>query len=59
MLCDNLDGWDQVGGKFKKEGTYVYLWLIHADGWQKPTQHCKAVILQLNLKKNHNPVICC
>ena len=31
----------------------MYLWLIHADVWQKPTQHCKAIILQLkiNLKK--------
>jgi len=35
------------GGKFKREGTYVYLWLIHVDGWQKPTQYCKAIILQL------------
>ena len=23
-----------------KDGTYVYLWLIHADVWQKPTQYC-------------------
>ena len=40
LLCDNLEGWDGVeGGKgFKKEGTY--LWLIHADIWQKPTQYC-------------------
>ena len=21
----------------KREGTYVYLWLIHVDVWQKPT----------------------
>ena len=27
-------GWE-VGGRFKKEGTYVYLWLIHGDVWQK------------------------
>ena len=26
----------EVGGWFKREGTYVYLWLIHADVWQKP-----------------------
>ena len=34
------------------EGTYVHLWLIHFVVWQKPTQHCKAIILQLktNLK---------
>ena len=30
-----------------REGTYVYLWLIHADAWQKPTQYYKAIILQL------------
>ena len=38
---------------FKREGTYVYLWLIHVDVWQKPTQYCKAIIFQLkmNFKK--------
>ena len=41
-LCDNLEGWDgeEVGGRFKREGTHVYLWLIHVDIWQKPTQYC-------------------
>ena len=26
-LCDNLEGWDGVGGggRLKREGTYVYL----------------------------------
>ena len=38
-----------VGGKFKKEGTYVYLWLIHVDVWQKATQHCKVIVLQLKI----------
>ena len=42
-------GWE-VGRRFKREGTYVYLWLIHADVWQKPTQHCKAIIVQLKIK---------
>ena len=37
----------EMGGRFKREGTYVYLWLIHVDVWQKPTQYCKAIILQL------------
>ena len=37
----------ETGGRFKREGTYVYLWLIHANVWQKPTQFCKAIILQL------------
>ena len=39
-------GWE-VGGRFKMEGTYVYLWLTHVVVWQKPTQYCKAIILQL------------
>ena len=38
-----------VRRRFKKEGTYVYLWLIHVDVWQKPTQYCKAIILQLKI----------
>ena len=50
-LCDNLEGWDGVGGRFKREGTYVYLWLIHVDVWQKPTQYCKAIIIQLKMNK--------
>ena len=41
-------GWE-VGGRFKKEGTYVYLWLIHVDVWQKRTQYCKAIILLLKI----------
>ena len=45
-LCDYLEGW-QVGKRFKRKGTYVCLWLIHADVWQKPTQYCKAIIPQL------------
>jgi len=36
-----------VEGRFKREGTYVYLLLIHVVAGQKPTQHCKAIILQL------------
>ena len=38
-----LEGWDawEVGGRFKREGLYVHLWLTHADVWQKPTQYCK------------------
>ena len=34
-----------------REGTYVYLWLIHVDVWQKPTQYYKAIILRLKIKK--------
>ena len=32
----------RVGGRFK-EGTYIYLWLIHVDVWQKPTHYYKAI----------------
>jgi len=45
-----------VGGRFKGEGTYVLLWLIHVDVWQRPTQYCKAVILQLKQKMLHSSV---
>ena len=32
-LCINLEGWDgkEMGGSFQREGTYVYLWLIHIE----------------------------
>ena len=35
-------------GGFKREETYVCLWLIHTV-WQKPTQYCKATMLQLKI----------
>ena len=41
-------GWE-VGGMIKREGTWVYLWLIHIVVWQKPTQQWKAIILQLKI----------
>ena len=47
--CNNLEGWERVGGG--REGTYVYLWLTHVDVWQKSNQYCKAIILQLKIKK--------
>ena len=40
----------EMGGRFKREGTYAHLWLIHADVWQKTTEFCKAIILQLKNK---------
>ena len=49
VVCDNLEGWYWVGGRFKRKETYVYLRLIHVDVWQKPTQYCKAIILQLKI----------
>ena len=51
LLCDNLEGWDGERDRrgFRREGTFLYTcgWL---DVWQKPTQYCKATILQF-LKK--------
>ena len=41
MLCEYLEGWDEVGG-----GTHICPWLIRVDVWQKPTQYCKTIILQ-------------
>ena len=32
-LCNNLEGgmgWE-MGGRFKREGTYIYPWLIHVE----------------------------
>ena len=54
VLCDTLEGWDGrkvAVGRFKREGTYVYLWLNHTDVWQKPSQYCQAIILQLKIKQ--------
>ena len=39
----------RAGTRFKREETYVYLWLIH-------TQNYKAIILQLKINKLKNPV---
>ena len=41
-------GWE-VEGRFKREGTDVYLRLIHVDMWQKPTQYYKVITLQLKI----------
>ena len=41
-------GWEIVV-KFKREGTYVYLRLIHIEVWEKPTQHCKVIIFRLKI----------
>ena len=49
-------GW-KVGGSFRRDRTYVYLWLIHVDIWWKPTQYCKAIILQLKINKRENKCI--
>ena len=46
-------GWGgRLGRGFWREGTYLHLYLIHADVWQEPTQYCKAIILQLKEQTN-------
>lgn len=36
--------WDGgVGGRLKKEGLYVHIWLIHAVVQQTLIQHCRAI----------------
>ena len=47
-----------LGGRFKREGTDVYRWLIHVDIWQKPAQHCKAIILQMKNNKILKGMFC-
>jgi len=37
----------EMGQRFGREGTWVYLWLILIDVRQKTTKFCKAIILQL------------
>ena len=51
-LCNNLEGWDgeKVGERLKREGTYVYLRLMHVYVCQKSAQFCKSIILQLKKK---------
>jgi len=44
-------GWVEVGEGFRREGTYVYLWLIHVDVWQRPKKYYKVITLQLKKKK--------
>ena len=58
VLCDDLDGRESGGGgrggwegeRSKREGIYVYIWLLHFVVQQKLTSHCKAMILQLKKK---------
>ena len=50
MLCDDPEGRDGggLGGRRKREGACVYLWLIHIDVWEKPTQQCKEIMKSFN-----------
>jgi len=44
-----VEKWWEVEVGFKRERTYVYLWLIHVDVWQNSNQYCKKIILQLKI----------
>ena len=47
-LCDKKGGmWREMGGRFGREGTWVHLWLILVDVWQKTMKFSKTIILQL------------
>ena len=48
--CDDLEGLGQDGREIQ-DGGDVYVWLMHVLIWQKPTKHCKAIILQLKINK--------
>ena len=41
----------EIRERFKSVGTYVCLGLIYVAIWQKPTQYCKVLILQLKINK--------
>ena len=55
-LCDDLERWNgRVRGRFKGEGIYVYIWLIHDVVQQKWMQCYKAITSQLKKKKRMFP----
>ena len=46
---------EKLGLKLNIQKTHVNPWLIHVDVWQKPSQYCKVISLQLNkLKKTQH-----
>ena len=45
--------------KLKREGIYVYIWLIHIVVQEKLTHHCKAIILnQISSVTQSRPSLC-
>ena len=56
MLGGHLEGWG-VEGRFKREGIYVYIWLIHFLVQHKLIQHCTATIF--SIKKKQQPMSEC
>ena len=54
MLCDSLEGWNGGGGRDAQMGGDICIFMADSCFLQwKPTQHYKAIILQLkiNFKK--------
>ena len=48
VLWDNLEGWGgKGGGKEFRMGGHTCPQMIHVKVWQKPSQYCKVIILQL------------
>ena len=49
VLWDSQEGQGEEGsGRGVQDGgTHMYPWLIHVDAWQKPSQYCRVIILQL------------
>ena len=50
-----------VGQGLKREGIYVYLWLIHVVVQQKLTQYCKVIVQCLVAQScltHHDPLDC-
>ena len=46
-----------MGGRFKREGMYVYLWLIDVEVWQKTAKFCKTIILQQKIKLKKKKIV--
>ena len=49
-------GWE-VRGRFKRERSHICLWLTRVEVWQKPAQHCKAIILQLKIIRKKKDIV--
>ena len=50
VLCDDLEGWDWVRSRRQvQEGEDVCVPMADSGIWQKLTEYCKAIILQLKI----------
>ena len=50
VLCEDLEGWR--GGRLRREGIYIHLYLIYVVVQKKPTKHFKTFVFQLKINKN-------